>query len=94
MLRRLLMTGALAAVPVLGTLSATPALAGGPGIPAECGISETCTVIYYYDAAHTETAGSLALNCNGVVIVFGDPDTPYYTVRVKTACPPGGGRAP
>jgi len=84
--RRLAAASAIAAAPILLTFTASSAMA----LPAACGYSEHCIVTYYYNAAHTEYAGTLYLPCSGDSFYTGDVDTAYYVVNVPNQCSGGG----
>jgi hypothetical protein len=45
---------------------------------------------YYYDAGHTMQAGFWKDKCGGIVIAYGDTNTPYYTTTVTGYCSGGG----
>lgn len=84
MLRRVLVTGL--AVAAGGLFGFAPAAHAESGIPADCGITVHCIVDYYYNAAKTELAGTLALPCSGLVFASGDTNTPYFTVHEPNSC--------
>lgn len=83
-MRRLLIIGLIAASGAL--LGFTPSAHAESGIPSECGITVHCIVDYYYNAAKTELAGTLALPCSGLIFVSGDTNTPYFTVHEPNSC--------
>lgn len=51
----------------------------------DCGNGESCHWIYYYNAAHTQWAGEVSVNCLGNIFTMGDTNTPYVVMTTK-AC--------
>ena len=63
------------------TASAAP-VAHTPRMDRSCGNGEACIWYYYYDAAHTQPAGDLVINCAGGTSSSGDTNTPYYRLKI------------
>jgi len=81
MLRRLM----LAAILVTASIPMVASVAPASASTADCGYTEACHWIYYYDPGHLYESGWVSVNCLGSIFDSGVTDTPYYVLTTK-AC--------